>query len=171
MHYSSAKNAVAFFNKYLKPGDRLLDVGSKMCDWQIFTYAQIIPDTVEYQGLDIEPGRSVDIVVKDPYRWAEVSSDSFDVIIAGQVLEHAEFFWLVFEEMVRVLKPGGYMCVISPKLQKTHRFPVDCWRFLPDGMKALAKYTGIKCISATASHESYVEIPKTPNDCVGVFQK
>ncbi len=171
MHNSSVNTVRKFLSEYLKTGDKVLDVGSKMCDWQVFTYKQIVPDSAEYCGLDIEPGRSVDIVVKDPYKWTEVPDNSFDIIIAGQVLEHVEFFWLVFKEMARVLKTGGYLCVISPKLQKTHRFPVDCWRFLPDGMKALAKYAKIKCISAKAAHESYVEVPKTPNDCVGVFQK
>lgn len=171
MHDSSAIKIRKFFDIYLQPGDRLLEVGSKMADGQIFTYKQLVPETVEYIGLDIEPGRNVDVVVKDPYKWVELEDNSFDVVISGQAFEHIEFFWLVFEEMVRVLKPKGYMCVIAPKLQKQHRFPVDCWRFLPDGMRALAKYTGIDCIRAEAGHESYRTKPKTPNDCIGVFRK
>jgi len=60
--------------------------------------------------------------------------------------EHVEYFWLTAREMARVLKPNGLMCIIVPSQGREHRHPVDCWRFLPDGMKALAKYIGVNVI-------------------------
>ena len=127
---------------------------------------------VEYIGLDIKPGTNVDLVVKDPYKWTEIEDNTYDLVISGQAFEHIEFFWLVFEEMVRVLKPNGYMCLIVPKYHIQHRYPVDCWRFLPDGMRALAKYAGIKCLKAEADHVgNYLHLQENNGDCVGVFQK
>ena len=170
MHPTSGRKMFEFLKAYVKPGDHILDVGSRMCANDRFNYGLLLKkDKVTYRGLDTMPGKNVDIVIQDPYDWGPFIQK--DVVISGQMLEHSEFFWLTFKEMARVLKPGGYMCVIAPKLQKEHKFPVDCWRFLPDGMRALAKWAGIKCISAEAQPESYKGIPINPNDCVGVFQK
>jgi SAM-dependent methyltransferase len=124
---------------------------------------------VEYVGLDIQPGRNVDIVAEDPYKWP--LEEEFDIVISGQTLEHCKYFWLVFAEMVRVTKPGGYICVIAPKIQKQHRHPVDCWRFLPDGMEVLAEYAGVKCIGTSADHVSFDKPILKVIDCVGIFQK
>lgn len=171
MHCSSLKAMFDFLKSYVKPGDMILDVGSRVCENGKVNYGRLLSDNVTYTGLDIEPGKNVDIVVADQCKWDEIESDSFDVVISGQAFEHIEFFWVTFKEMARVLKPDGYMCIIAPKLQKEHKFPVDCWRFLPDGMRALAKWAGIKCISASARSFSYNEKPNDTYDCVGVFQK
>ena len=53
------------------------------------------------------PGPNVDIVPVIPYQWKELATDGFDIVISGQVLEHAEFFWITVGEMVRVTSPGG----------------------------------------------------------------
>lgn len=43
-------------------------------------------------------------------------------------------------EISRVLKPGGLACIIVPSGGPEHRYPLDCWRFYPDGMRALANF-------------------------------
>jgi SAM-dependent methyltransferase len=100
----------------------------------------------KYVGLDIQPGPNVDIVVSDPYRWDAVGDNSYDVVISGQVLEHVEYPWLVFDEIVRALKTGGLTCLIAPSRGPEHRYPLDCYRYYPDGMKALARWSGLSVI-------------------------
>ena len=46
----------------------VLDVGSFDVNG---TYRDLIPDAWSYVGLDIRPGPNVDVVVADPYNWAE----------------------------------------------------------------------------------------------------
>lgn len=183
MHQSSMTEMGNFLKKHLKRGDKILDVGSAMVNvgpnLADLSYRSLIKYAdMEYTGLDIEPGRNVDIVVKDPYKWTELQDETFDIVISGQAFEHIEFFWLTFQEMTRVLKTGGYMCVIAPKLCLQHKYPVDCWRFQPDGMRALAKYTGLRCIEKEMrvfellNHvPNWSHIEDLPKDCVGVFQK
>jgi len=48
----------------------------------------------KYFGLDLEPGKNVDIVISDPYNWREVPDNFADVVISGQTFEHIEFPWL-----------------------------------------------------------------------------
>lgn len=180
MHAAASTYAIEFLKKYLKADDMVLEVGSRISTKDTDGLAQVIFSKlkgkrffppVKYTGLDVKEGKNVTVVVKDPYYWEELPDESFDIVISVSTFEHIEFFWLVFLEMARVLKTGGYMCVIAPKIHKVHRYPVDCWRFMPDGMAALAKWAGIKCINAAAQGESYERKIAMPNDCVGWFQK
>ncbi len=132
----------------------VLDVGSQCVSGQSDTYKVFFESPYNniyyrYTGLDMVEGYNVDIVVKNPYRWDEVADDSYDVVISGQMFEHVEFPWLTIAEMARVLKPGGFMCIIAPSMQGLHRYPVNCQNFFCDGLIALAKYAGLEPLHAS----------------------
>jgi SAM-dependent methyltransferase len=99
-----------------------------------------------YVGIDMSPGANVDVVLADPYDWKELGDGSIDVFISGQAFEHTEYLWLTMMEVERVLKPTGLACIITPSAGPEHRYPVDCWRIYPDGMRALAKFAGLETI-------------------------
>jgi len=102
-----------------------------------------------YVGADIQSGANVDIVLGDHYRWRQIRSDSYDVVVSGQAFEHIPFFWLTMQEIARVLKPGGLCCIVAPSEGPEHRYPQDCWRFLPDGMRALADFAGLDVLECS----------------------
>lgn len=97
---------------------------------------------------DMEAGKNVDIVLRTPYVWFEIASESADVVISGQVFEHIQYFWITMLEVARVLKPGGICCILAPSSGPEHRYPTDCWRFYPDGMTSLAHFAQMKVIEA-----------------------
>lgn len=99
----------------------------------------------EYVGLDIEAGPNVDIVVEDPYDWGSIGE--FDLVVSGQCLEHVEFPWLTMEQIAKSLKPGGLHFNIVPSAGFIHRYPLDTYRYNPDGMVALAKWAGLEVVS------------------------
>ncbi len=144
-----------FVQKYLEPRreERLviLDLGS----WDYNgTYRTLFDRTSwRYLGLDLEAGPNVDIVLHDPYRWREIEPGSADVIVSGQTFEHTEFFWLTMGEIARALKIGGLACVIAPSAGDEHRYPVDCWRVYPDGLRALARYAKLDVLEAWTQWE------------------
>ena len=101
----------------------------------------------DYTGVDMVPGPGVDFVLQTPYDWAEeLETNSYDVVISGSVLEHIEFPWITMIEIARVMKPGGLTCHIAPSAGFEHRFPVDCYRYYPDGFKALAKWADLELL-------------------------
>jgi len=164
MHSTSLENMKLFYKEYLKDGDIILDIGSKKYHGHQ-SYKDILPTDIKditYNGLDIEPGLNVDIVTDQNYKW-DINDNSYDIVISGQTFEHTEFFWLTFQEMARVTRKNGYICVIAPSRGKIHRYPVDCWRFHPDGMVALAKYVNITLINSYISEGGW-------GDCVGIFK-
>lgn len=145
MHLSSIEKMQRFRNDFLAGMEdltlKILDFGSMAIGG---SYRSIFDCSGwEYTGTDIRPGENVDIVLSDPYSWLEIDSDSVDVVVSGQTFEHIEFFWQTMLEMARVLRPGGLCCLIAPSGGPEHRYPVDCWRFYPDGFRALAKYANL----------------------------
>lgn len=148
MHLSSLNNMTNFRDKYLnnRRGQplKILDLGSTemgACYRPIFQQPGW-----NYVGVDLTAGPNVDLVLQRPYAWDEIGSGSVDVLISGQVLEHVEFFWITAMEVSRVLRPGGMACIIAPSSGPEHRYPVDCWRFYPDGMRAFAKFARLECV-------------------------
>ncbi len=116
-----------------------------------------------YQTADIATS-GVDISLRDPYE-IPLPDGSVDIVISGQMLEHCEFFWLAFQEMVRLLKPDGVIFLIAPSAGPIHRYPVDCYRFYPDAYAALARY-------AHCHLEACWRDERGPwHDLVGVFRK
>jgi len=49
--------------------------------------------------------------------------------------------WRWVPELVRVLKPGGLLAIHTHWKFPEHRYPVDCWRIMPDGMRYLFDMT------------------------------
>jgi GT2 family glycosyltransferase/SAM-dependent methyltransferase/predicted Zn-dependent protease len=125
----------------------VLDVGSYGVNG---TYREIFSDSGKYlyTGLDVNPGPNVDYVPSDPYDWPDLQDESFDVIISGQAFEHIEYPWLIIEEMSRVLKKNGLICIVAPSRGPEHKYPVDCWRYYPDGFRALAKWANLEVLDA-----------------------
>lgn len=171
MHASSMEHMKRFVNKYsaqLPSNFRVLDVGSIDVNG---TYKNLFDENVRYLGIDLEKGQNVDIVLKDPY-FFPLASNSIDLIVSGQAFEHIEFFWLTWMEMVRVAKDGGYIFLIAPSRGPEHRYPVDCWRFYPDGYRALAKLGSCQLIEVAIDWEAHLDPGSSPwGDCVGVFKK
>ena len=74
---------------------RVLDVGSLDVNG---SYRNLFDaDFWIYEGLDMEHGENVDFVPADPYNWKELRSNTYDLIISGQALEHIEFPWKILK--------------------------------------------------------------------------
>jgi SAM-dependent methyltransferase len=65
--------------------------------------------------------------------------NTFDYVIADQVLEHVRKPWIGVEEVRRVLKPGGLAILTSALIFPVHGVPHDYWRFTPEGLKVLCE--------------------------------
>ena len=162
MHQSSYKQMTRFVAEYLDASQPLsiLDVGS--CDVNGTYRALFDSPTWEYAGGDITPGRNVDIVFQEPYSWG-IPDARFDVVVSGQCLEHVEDVQAWMREVARVTKPGGTVCLITVWQWNEHRYPIDCWRVLPDGMRWLMQTVGgLDVIQSFTSGADCVGIGRRP---------
>lgn len=171
MHRSSMNNMRTLFDKYVTSefvGNecKILDFGGTNVK-NAGTYYELVDtnEKIKYQGVDLQAGPGVSIVLEDPYK-VPLEDNYADVVISGQMFEHCEFFWLSFSEMVRVVRPGGYIFLIAPMTGKVHRYPVDCWRFYPDAYAALAKWGKVELVDAWTDYDG-----SKWWDQVGAFKK
>ena len=104
---------------------------------------------IGYVGVDVVPGPNVDVALENPYYWKEFEQSTFDFVISGNAFEHIRFPWLTMQEIKRVLRPGGIACILTPFSHGEHKYPVDCYRYFPDGMIALAEYAGLDVVNCT----------------------
>jgi len=131
------KHAKLFFETYLADASAtVVDIGAQDVNGSL---RQACPQSCRYIGVDFVAGRNVDVVLDDPY-VLPFASQSIDAVVSSSCLEHSELFWLLFLEMLRILRPGGLVYLNVPSNGSFHRYPVDCWRFYPDSAKALVTW-------------------------------
>jgi hypothetical protein len=106
----------------------LLDVGGRGRP-----YAPLFDGHVErHYVLDLETGDSVNVVADA--RRTPVGSQSVDVVLCTQVLEHVPEPQAVIAEIHRMLKPGGRLLLTVPSIFPQHGGPGDYWRYTADGL-------------------------------------
>ncbi len=170
MHPSSYAHMAALVERYLAGHASLtvVDLGSfdvNGCFRPLFSR-----EGWSYTGMDVAAGPNVDVVLGDPYHLP-TADDAVDVAVSGSTFEHVEQFWRLFEEMCRIVKPGGMLFLIAPSRGPEHRYPVDCWRFYTDGMAALARLAGVELVEAHTDWESTEHHGSAVwGDTVGVFR-
>ncbi len=131
----------------------MLDVG---CSER--PYGSVFAPHVErYVGLDYPPA----LLDKQPDLWEILdraqgyvdvfgdgrrlpfADESFDTVLATEVLEHVLSPGTVVQEMARVLKPEGRLLVTVPFLQPLHEMPWDYYRYTPFALRNLVEESGL----------------------------
>lgn len=112
--------------KYLRSGAPILDVGSG-------------PERLgnEFINVDIFPFPEVDIVADGAA--LPFADNSVGAIVSESVLEHVANPNTVASELVRILKPDGYLYVSAPFIHPYHASPDDFNRWTKSGLKHLFK--------------------------------
>lgn len=174
MHYSALQNCQQFFESYgesiniISPNAHVVEIGSQDVNGSLRT---LCPEHFKYTGVDFVAGKGVDLILDDPYTLP-FESESVDVVLSSSCFEHSEMFWLLYIEIMRILKPTGVFYLNVPSNGELHRWPVDCWRFYPDSGRALitwAKRNGMN--SQLLESYTSTQIGDQWNDFVAVFLK
>lgn len=183
MHPSQYEHMKRALGQYLPQGRHLdiLEVGSGTSPGQTQTHRSLVTKLDHtYFGVDVREGNNIDAVMPRPYT-IPAKSKSQDVVISGSVFEHVPFFWATMLEITRVLRPGGLWFVTVPSRGHKHS-AIDCWRFYPDGMRAMAAASRLTVLESHTHYPPFTEEQRHDypaidakrhywGDTVGVFQK
>ena len=134
------------------------------------TLRSFAPEDSEYIGVDLQSGPGVDVVLPSPV-WFPFNME-FDLIVSTSCFEHDPMFWVTFKEMIRVLKPSGFIYISAPSNGPYHGYPGDCWRFYPDSAKALETWSHL-CGYPVTLVETFLVPPRRDiwTDNVMIFGK
>lgn len=173
MHPSAMNNGAIFFQRYLQyvKSDstlKVVDIGGQNVNGSL---REVCPVGVEFVSVDFAQGNGVDLILNDPYKLPFADS-SIDAVVSSSCFEHSEMFWLLFIEVIRILKPNGLFYLNAPSNGSFHRYPVDCWRFFPDSGNALITWAQRNGYNSLLL-ESFISHQQTNvwNDFVAVFLK
>ena len=113
---------------------RVLEIGP---DKFPSTYCSLVADrSITWDTLDLWQDARLTYSATSEYSFP-APSDTYDIVLSGQVIEHVRKIWLWIRELTRVCKVGGLVITINPVSWPYHEHPIDCWRAYPEGMRAL----------------------------------
>ena len=131
----------------------LLDVGCGKMPYKKYILENSEVNT--YIGLDIETAMEYDTIIKPDYTWdgkeMPFKDESYDTLLATEVLEHCPMPELVLKEMYRVLKKDGYILLTVPFLWPLHETPHDEYRYTPFALRRLLEDVGFRNIEVKSS--------------------
>lgn len=142
MHKSSKEEMaklLQLFDRQHNAPFLLVDVGSYDVNGN---YKDIVPERARYIGVDMAAGPNVDMVMPGPYTLP-FADESVDVVICGQVLEHCKNPFKLVTEIARVMKKGAKLYITAPFVWREHRYPIDAFRYLPDGFDSIFEEAGL----------------------------
>ena len=130
-------------------GNEILEVGSRVVTGSNF---RGVFKKANYTGFDLYDGPNVD-VVGDAHQLTKYFDKKFDLIFSHAVFEHFEMPWIVADEMIKLLNPGGYIFVETHYSYRSHERPWHFFQFSENALKVLfSSKRGIECIEAGCSN-------------------
>ena len=94
--------------------ERILEVGSYNVNGTV--RHDFAPE--EYIGIDIAEGPCVDIVMSSHRLQRRFGWGAFDLVLCLEMLEHDRAPWTTVREMLKVCRPGGWVCAEHAEVQE-----------------------------------------------------
>ena len=145
--FKALENAIPNFK------GNLLDVGCGKMPYK--NYILENSEINNYVGIDIETALEYDKYVKPDLLWdgkkMPIKDNSYNTIIATEVLEHCFEPEILLKEIYRVLKPGGLLFFTVPFVWNLHETPYDAYRYTPFALERHLLNSGFKDIKLKAT--------------------
>jgi len=96
----------------------------------------------DFLGCDMRPGPGVDKVAD--VSAIDMPDGSAGAVLCIETFEHVFEVRKAFDEVFRILKPGGTFMITSPLNFRIHAYPDDYWRMTPSCLRRLmSNYQGL----------------------------
>jgi SAM-dependent methyltransferase len=123
----------------------------------------------DYVGCDMRPGPGVDRV--EDVTAIHLPDGSAGTVLCIETFEHVFEVRRAFDEVFRILKPGGVFVITSPLNFRIHGYPDDYWRMTPNCLRRLLEPYAAR----VSGYQGYHAFPHTvmglamkapiPGDC------
>ncbi|MDR1504531.1 MAG: methyltransferase domain-containing protein [Prevotella sp.] len=144
--FNALKSSLPYFR------GELLDVGCGQMPYREYILQN--SSVEKYTGLDIETAIEYNKNIKPDYTWNGITmpfeNNSYDTILATEVLEHCPDPNKVLQEIHRVLRKDSCIFLTIPFLWPLHETPHDEYRYTPFALNRLLKDAGFNNIKIYA---------------------
>lgn len=120
-------------------GKDIIEVGSQDVNGSIRDYILKFKPR-SYLGVDITPGKGVDLVVDAEGLIQKFGEETFDVVISTEMIEHVNDWKNVIHNLKGILKKSGLLIITTrSKGFGYHAYPYDFWRYEIEDFKSIFK--------------------------------
>ncbi len=167
-HPAVIKAFESYVKPLIKPNFKVINLGS--AQGEVLGYLQkevreefykfLAQNKAEYTKIDLEFYPEEQNLVGNAEDLSQlVKTESQDLVMAVELLEHTEHFWRVINEIIRVCKVGGYIFITVPSFNYAkHEYPIDLWRIGPKTLSSFFPKTHFKLVKL--EKEGKKEVPR-----------
>jgi SAM-dependent methyltransferase len=138
-----------------KKGAKVLDIGAGECPLR----EKLEQLGYGYFSLDIEQNSSGTIDYVSPIDRTLpdllISHGGFDLLILTEVLEHVPDWQTSFQNLTKLLKPGGYCIITTPFFYMLHEEPYDFWRPTDHALRVFAGGNGMEVVHSQRNGDGW----------------
>jgi len=122
MHTNSRLLFEKYATDYFNSNTRILEIGA---DNIPSTYRKIIKgDNIIWDTIDLQEREGFTYVSNSEYSYP-IESNTYDIVLSGQVFEHVRKPWRWMKELERFCKVGGVYGIVFRILFK-FGYPIEC---------------------------------------------
>ena len=115
----------------------------------------------EYVGFDFYSGNNVDIIGDVHKLSSYFNGEKFDLIFTSACFEHFAMPWIASQEIVKLLKVGGYIFVETHYSYSSHERPWHYFQFSENALEVLFnREMGIECLEKGVSNPLIAKFSK-----------
>lgn len=127
-------------------GKSVIEVGAQDYNGSLRSSLEALGPS-NYLGVDLEMGPGVDRVCDATELTSIFDSESFDLVISTEMLEHVWDWRAVISNMKNLVRPGGVMLMTTrSKGYGFHGAPFDFWRYEVSDMQAIFSDMNIEAL-------------------------
>ena len=104
-----------------------------------------------FVGCDMRPGLGVDRV--EDVTDIQLADETAGTVLCIETFEHVFEVRRAFDEVHRLLKPGGVFIITSPLNFRIHAYPDDYWRMTPSCLRRLMSPYDAKLVGFQGYHK------------------
>lgn len=135
--------------RFNQEGMEILEIGSRCVTGAVL---RKYFDKANYTGFDYYEGENVD-VVGDAHELSRYFDRQFDLIFSSAVFEHLAMPWKVSEEIIKLLKTGGYVFVETHYSFSSHERPWHFFQFSENALDVLfPEKFGMRCVKKSVDN-------------------
>ena len=130
---------------------KVLEIGSREVTGVSLMRKRLV--SAEYVGFDFYPGNNVDVIGDVHKLSSYFNGEKFDLIFSSACFEHFAMPWIASQEMVKLLKIGGYIFVETHYSYSSHERPWHYFQFSEKALEVLFnREMGIECVEKGVSN-------------------
>ena len=146
-------------------GKRIIEIGSLDVNGSFRPIAKRFEPAC-YVGIDLRPGKGVDVVCKAEEITQWWGKEQFDVAITTNTFEHIEYWKEAISNLKNIVVKGGYIFFEAPSVWPLHEFPHDHWRYSKEDVEAIFEDCEIEQIEYNSNHTIINAVIRKPEDFI-----